>query len=222
MQAQADNDDQKLIDQAIALAGLSQSIRVVQHIAWKGQTNDTDFRSVIGSLLRIDAPSAAAIYGGSFEVSSGLRTLSHQLDPRHPDKDPEFVNIAINVIALQRQLQGSPKLLALLGEKIDALAQEFAGDGFYSDDETFERLLERCSEIYKATLSQLPNRIQIKGDPKNLKRATHQIRIRAALLAAIRGCFLWRQSGGTRWHFLFKKKSILRAVQQLINMPVRE
>lgn len=214
--------NQKTLDQAIALAGLTQSIRVVQHIAWKGATNDTDFKAVLNSILRIDAKSAADVYAGTFEVSTGLRFLNQQLDPQNKEKDPEFVNLVINVISLQGQLEKNKALMQKLGEKTQLLSNQFLDSDFYTNDELFEKLIDSCSETYKETLSKLTNRIQVKGEPKYLKEDQNQQRVRAALLAAIRACFLWRQSGGSRWHFLFNKKALLEAIRYLISNPTRE
>ena len=216
------SSNQSVVDQCIALAGLSQAIRIVQHIAWKGQTNSTDFKAVIASLLRVDASSAAAVYGGSFEVSTGLRVLSHQIDPSHRDKDPEFVNLVINVMSLQQQLQKNKPLMDVLTNNIAKLSEQYSDLEFYNDEDLFQQILENCSDTYKQTLSKLSNRIQVKGEPKHLKQPEIQSQVRAALLAAIRACFLWRQSGGSRWHFLFKKKELLKGIQHLINNPIRE
>ncbi|TQV76923.1 high frequency lysogenization protein HflD [Aliikangiella marina] len=212
----------QVVDQVIALAGLAQAVRVVQHLAWKGQTNPTDFKAVVSSLLRIEASSAAAVYDGSFEVSSGLRIISHQIDPNHQDKDPEFVNMVIHVMALQQQFNKNKRLMDILTSQISELSLEYGDFEFYNDDSKFEKLLEHCSSAYKLTLSKLSNRIQVKGDPKYLKQPHIQAQVRAALLAAIRACFLWRQSGGSRWHFLFKKKDLLNTAKYLLNNPIRE
>ncbi|TQV84462.1 high frequency lysogenization protein HflD [Aliikangiella coralliicola] len=214
--------NEKIIDQCIALAGLAQSVRVVQNLAWKGQTSESDFKAVIASLLRIDAVSAAGVYNGSFEVSSGLRILNQQLDPQHRDKDPEFVNLAINVMSLQTQLDRNQKLMDVLTQRIQQLSTEYSDQAFYSEEGLFADLVNGCSETYKQTLSRLPNRIQVKGEPKFLKIPENQARVRAALLAAIRACFLWRQSGGSRWHFLFRKKQLLEGIRHLIASPVKE
>jgi high frequency lysogenization protein len=216
------SNNQAVIDQCIALAGLAQAVRIVQHLAWKGQTNATDFKAVIASLLRIEAASAAAVYGGSFEVSSGLRVLSHQLDPQHKDKDPEFVNLVINVMTIQAQLQKDKALMNILTQMIADMSSEHLNLEFYNDEQRFEDLIAGCSNTYKQTLSKLANRIQVKGEPKYLKREEIQAQVRAALLCAVRACFLWRQSGGSRWHFLFKKKDLLKAIQHLVNNPIRE
>ncbi len=214
--------NQKTIDQCIALAGLTQAVRVVQHIAWKGNTNDTDFKAVLASVLRIDANSAAAVYGGSFELTSGLRYISRQIDPAHSDKDPEFVNLVINIMSLQSQIQKDKQLMQQLGEQTNNLSSRFSDLEFYSNEEIFESLLSAFSQAYQQTISKLPNRIQVKGQPTYLKQPGNQNRVRAALLAAIRACFLWRQSGGSRWHFLFNKKALLENINYLIANPLKE
>jgi len=208
------NINQTFIDQTIALAGLAQSIRIVQNIAWKGSTSDTDFKALVASLLRIDAGSAI-----SFEVSTGLRILKQQLDTTSRNKDPEFVSIAINVITLQRQLESNLSVMDQLSSKIAKLSSDYTVANFYQDNQLFEQLLNECSTAYEQTVSTLSNRIQIKGEPKYLKAKDNQIKVRAALLCGVRSTFLWRQSGGSRWHFLFKKKHLLEAAKYLLSHP---
>ncbi len=211
--------NQQSIDQAIALAGLAQSVRIVQHIAWKGETNQTDFKAVISSLLRIDAKSAIAVYGGSFEVSSGLRLLKQQLDTSNNNKDPEFVGIIINLLSLHKQLSSNTRLMNELSSFMAKLSARYANENYFQDDELFKQLLQDCSKAYRETLSKLPKRIQVKGEPRFLKPEENQIQVRAALLCAVRSAFLWRQSGGSRWHFLFKKKVLLETINHLLNNP---
>jgi len=213
--------NQTSIDQTVALAGLAQAIRIVQHIAWKGHTNETDFKSILGSLLRVDAKSAVDVYGGSFEVSTGLRLLKQQLDTSSSDKDPEFVGMAINLITLHKQLSSNTPLMNKLSQYTAKLSAKYSEQNFYQDDEIFNQLIEDCSDAYQQTVSKLPNRIQVKGEPKYLKDKENQIKVRAALLCAIRSLFLWRQSGGSHWQFLFKKKAILEAVSYLLSNPQR-
>ena len=198
---------------------MAQSIRIVQNIAWKGETSGTDFKSMIASLLRIDAESAVAVYGGSFEVSTGLRIIKQQLDTSSNSKDPEFVALAINLISLQKQLASNANIMDKLSSKIDKLSANYKEMDFYQDEALFQQILRDCSVAYEQTVSTLSNRIQVKGEPKYLKPKENQIMVRAALLCGIRSVFLWRQSGGSRWHFLFNKKSLLQAASHLLTNP---
>jgi len=213
--------NQQSIDQVVALAGLAQSVRIVQHIAWKGQTNQTDFKAVIASLLRVNADSAVSVYNGSFEVSTGLRLIKQQLDTSSNQKDPEFVGMIINLFSIHKQLSARSEIMDKLTKKIKTLSEKYGNENFYTDEDLFQQLLKDCSNAYKETVSKLSNRIQVKGEPKYLKPMENQIQVRAALLCAIRSIFLWRQSGGSRWQFLFKKKAILETASYLLSNPQR-
>ncbi|MDH5434340.1 MAG: high frequency lysogenization protein HflD [Gammaproteobacteria bacterium] len=214
--------DKKVTDQCIALAAMAQSIRVVQNIAWKGTTNDTDFKAVLVSILKTQAPSAAAIYNGSFELSTGLRILNGYFDPLSGSKDPEFIHLAINLIVSNDQLNKTPKILNSLTKDINWLSEKFNTEDIYTDDEIYQNYITECSEVYKKTLSRLSHRIKVNGKPEHLKQSKNQDRVRAALLAGIRACVLWRQLGGTRWHFLFKKALLTENIKHLISNPIRE
>ncbi len=216
------NINQTIIDQTIALAGMAQAIRAVQNIAWKGTTNPTDFKALVASLLRVDAPSAIAVYGGSFEVSSGLRIIKQQLDTSNSDKDPEFIQLIISLLSLHKQLISDQSIYQQMTSLINQLTSEYQDIDLYNDQQRFEELVNDCSSLYKQTLSKLPSRIQVKGDPNKLKEESNQAMVRCGLLCAMRSVFLWRQSGGSRWHFLFKKKAILNAATELIKSPRKE
>ncbi|MGB0495909.1 MAG: high frequency lysogenization protein HflD [Kangiellaceae bacterium] len=213
--------NQSSIDQAIALAGLAQSIKVVQNIAWKGDTNETDFKSVLASVLTINSESAASVYSGSFEVSTGLRIIKQQLDVSSQKKDPEFINLAINLLTLHKQVSANRTTMKLLTQGIEKIASNFNVEELHQDDTVFDSFVKDCSTLYSESISKLPNRIQVKGEPKHLEKELNQMKVRAALLCAMRSAFLWRQSGGSRWHFLFKKKTILDSVNYLISNPIR-
>lgn len=211
--------DQSFIDQVTALAGVAQSIKAVQNIAWKGSTSDTDLKAVIASLLRVDAETAIAVYDGTYEVNTGLRLVKQQLDASNRDKDPEFVHHAINLMTLQKQVESNSRVMENLSKNIVQIASKYNHLNFYQDEEVFEQLLEECSMAYEKTISTLPNRIKVKGEPRFLESSKNQVRVRAALLSAIRSLFLWRQSGGSRWHFIFKKKLITNAANYLLKNP---
>ena len=211
--------NQQQIDRAIALAGIAQSVRIVQHIAWKGETSDTDFKAMIASLLKIKAESAIAVYGGSYEVVTGLRIVKQQLDTQNPNKDPELVGMTIHLLSLHKQLLAQDDIMQHLSQKIEGLSKHYSDEAFYQDSEIFNQLLADTSGIYQATISKLGNRIKVNGDPKFLKLEVNQNKVRAALLCAFRSIFLWRQSGGSRWQFLFAKKTIVSAADYLIKNP---
>jgi high frequency lysogenization protein len=126
----------------------------------------------------------------------------------------------INVIMLQKTVSKQSSLMNQLTSKIEQLSQNFSDANTLDDDVAFENLVKECSTIYQQTLSQLPRRIQVKGEPKYLKQESNQIYVRAILLAAIRACFLWRQLNGSRWDFLLRKNKLIEALRYLIANPI--
>ena len=69
---------------------------------------------------------------------------------------------------------------------------------------------------YQDTLSTLRLRIQVQGDMRYLQQPDTANRIRALLLAGIRGATLWRQVCGHRWQLLFQRKKLLDATRALL------
>jgi high frequency lysogenization protein len=51
-----------------------------------------------------------------------------------------------------------------------------------------------------------------------LKSDANQHHIRALLLAGLRSALLWNQVGGKRRHFIFSRKQMLKAAQQLLQI----
>ena len=61
----------------------------------------------------------------------------------------------------------------------------------------------------------LGKRIQVTGNPELLKLDETANNIRTLLLGGVRFAWLWQQLGGRRWHLVFKRKQLLRAMEAL-------
>ena len=66
-------------ERTLALAGLFQALALVRTLATQGQADAASYVSSIGSVLRIDAPSVAAVFDGVGGVRLGLQTLQREL-----------------------------------------------------------------------------------------------------------------------------------------------
>ena len=66
------------------------------------------------------------------------------------------------------------------------------------------------------TISTITPRIMVSGNPAHLNNPENANRIRALLLAGIRGAMLWRQSGGGRWTLLLRRNVLLRETRMLL------
>jgi len=62
-------------------------------------------------------------------------------------------------------------------------------------------------------LSTLQRRIQVKGNAIYLQQPGVAERIRCLLFAAVRSAYLWRQLGGKRYHLLFWRGALIKALK---------
>lgn len=199
-----------LRNQAIALAGLSQAVYLVQHIAKRGTADREDMAASIGSVLKIDSGDVVDVYGGLHCVMTGLRQIEKQLGG--PDVvDPEQARYASTLIFLERKLMKQPRMLEAIRagmEQAAAIAEERG----VLDDEVVATL----AETYHQTVSQLKPRVMVAGEQMYLSDPENGNRIRALLLAGIRSVVLWRKCGGSRWKLLFLRPKLQKEAQQLL------
>lgn len=195
-------------DRVIALAGAMQATDLVRGIARRGQANPDDIETCLASLIRIDAPSSADIYGGIARLRSGLRLLEQQLNnPR----DMELTRYVITLMRLERQLSRRDDLLRLIRAGIEDIIQNLAH--FPLDH---GNTIASFADLYLKTLSTLSPRIMVSGDPVHLNNPANTNRIRALLLAGVRAAILWRQSGGGRLTLLLRRNPLLRETRLLL------
>jgi high frequency lysogenization protein len=121
------------------------------------------------------------------------------------------------VIALlrhERNLSRRKEMLAEIGRRISGAASA-RGDLPLLDPE----VLAGLAGIYGDTISKIEPRIIVRGNPLYLQSPENQERIRALLLAGIRGAMLWRQVGGSRWQLLAGRRSLLESARAYLKAP---
>jgi high frequency lysogenization protein len=200
-----------LRNQVIALAGLSQAVYLVQHIAKRGTADHEDMAASIGSVLKIDSGDVVDVFGGLHRVMTGLRQIDKQLGG--PDVvDPEQARYASTLIFLERRLMKQPRMLEAIRagmEKASAVAEERG----VLDDEALAIL----AETYHQTVSQLKPRVLVAGEQRYLSDPENANKIRSLLLAGIRSAVLWRKCGGSRWKLLFLRPKLQKEAEQLLD-----
>lgn len=205
--------DKQQRDRVIALAALMQAITLVQQVAETGQINQTEFATLLKSLLITDAPTTEAVYGDISQLKSGLKQLYKQLSKSKDSKDLQFLRYAINLLHLERQLAKRPAMMELINRGIERLPQQIDYFGNINNPQ----VIARFADIYNRTLSELTPRIQVQGDPTFLQQTDNINRVRALLLSGIRAAILWQQKGGRRWHFIFQSNKMLAITTALID-----
>lgn len=199
-----------LTHQAIALAGLSQAVFLVQQIARRGVADRETMEASLGSTLKIDADDVLDVFGGLHGVTVGLRQLEKQL--AGPGKaDPEQARYASTLIFLERKLMQQPEMVEAIGTAVRHATERAEEWGVLDDD-----VVKILADAYQRTLSTLKPRVLVAGEQRHLARSDNAHSIRALLLAGIRSVVLWRQCGGTRWKLLFYRTRLQQEIRRLL------
>ncbi|MEH8019270.1 high frequency lysogenization protein HflD [Rheinheimera muenzenbergensis] len=201
-----------LSTQIIALAGLCQALQLVQKVARSAETSNEALTTMLSSVAVLSADEPLQIYGNQAEnLTTGLKLIVDQLGDK-PQKDVELTRYVVGVLALERRLNKTPARLKALGDKLQHLQRQLQHFAITDDN-----MLANLADIYSECISSLGSRIQIYGQPDLLKQTAVQHKVRALLLAAIRSAVLWRQAGGSRLNFIFKRRKLVAQAQQMLS-----
>lgn len=198
-------------DRVIALAALVQTVTLVRQIAETGQVNQTEFETLLHSLLAIDAVTTETVYGDLSQLKPGIKQLNKQLSDKKSQADTTLLRYIFSLLHLERKLAKRPAMLDLISREIEQIPQQID----YFGDINNPQIIARFADIYHRTISELSPRIQVHGNPQFLQQPDNINRIRALLLAGIRAAILWHQKGGRRWQFIFQSNKILKIATEL-------
>lgn len=200
-----------LSTQIIALAALCQALKLVQQVARSTEVDKEALSLILQSVAVIDAERPLQIYGDdTANLQDGFKLIVDQLGDK-PQKDVELTRYIVGVLALERRLAKTPANLARLGDKLQHLQRQLQHFTVLDDN-----MLANLADIYADCISSLGGRIQIYGQPQLLKQPAVQHKVRALLLAAVRAAVLWRQAGGSRLNFIFKRRKLVEQARQML------
>jgi high frequency lysogenization protein len=196
----------------LALAGLFQSVQLVQQTARGGTRDQAATRSCIGSLFATDAASVLAVFGTLPDLRCGLEVLIGQLDNDQGRRDLELTAYVITLLHHERRLSRNRTMMGRLATGIEQVHKQAEYFGAYN-----ATVIAALADLYQQTISTLSPRIMVRGEPGLLATPENQQLIRALLLAGIRSAVLWRQCGGSRWRLVLQRKPLLNCAQQLMS-----
>jgi high frequency lysogenization protein len=198
-------------DRSIALAGMYQAVKLVQQTA-QGERRDADAtRASIKSILNTDPESAAAVYGDSRALITGLEIVTGQLANDSKQRDMALTGYVITLMHLERKLTRQSELMKKLAGGIEGIKGDVAFADVVAPD-----IIAALAEVYKDTVSTLQPRIMVQGEESVLRNTESKNMIRALLLAGMRAAVLWRQRGGNRIKLIFQRKQILDCCEELL------
>ncbi|HEY6892607.1 MAG TPA: DUF489 family protein, partial [Rhodanobacteraceae bacterium] len=99
----------------IALAGVFQGCRLVLDLATTGKADAASSESSLTSIFRIDADSAADVFGGISGVRLGFEELIAQLDG---ERDVALTRLVLAVVRLAKKLDRNTSMRDALREGI--------------------------------------------------------------------------------------------------------
>lgn len=199
-------------DQLIAMAGMTQAVQLIQTLAYEGRVADQDaLEACIGSLFAFDAPDTASIYGGLSGVRFGLKRLSELLtgNSRAP-RDLELTRYVVTLFAVTKAFRNDAEMGETLFRRLEELKSSYQQHGADTG------LLSDLNNLYRSTLSQLPQKFVINGEKHHLEDMQVSSSVRALLLAGVRATILFDQVGGRRWRLLFQRGKYVEGAQRLL------
>ena len=168
-------------NQTIALAGLYQSLALVQQIAWHGEREAACIAPSIASILKIDVDDFIQPYGSIYNLKLGLYTLKQTIEKRNDSRVLERTRYAVNLMYLENKLHSNQQVLSALGREIERIHSRYP-----NVEDSLDDLCRELGETYRDYISPLGPKIIVQGDPDFLQMDHHANSIRALLLAGIR------------------------------------
>lgn len=188
----------------------------MQQLSREGRVDAAPFSASLGSVLAIDAPSPADVYGGMAGVRLGLQLLHEKLGGDATPQDLEMAKYVIAMMQLEAGLRRRPEVGESIRNGLRAVESQMEFFKGQADDNTEARLAEKLAELYTRTLSTLSPRIMVTGEQGYLADGRIAANVRAALFAGIRAAVLWRQLGGSRWQLLLSRRKLAAEAGRLL------
>ncbi|AAO26970.1 hypothetical protein YcfC [Buchnera aphidicola str. Bp (Baizongia pistaciae)] len=199
----------------LSLAGICQSIVLVNQLSETGECHSKSFEICIDSMLNLYPTTVLSIYGNKEKnLKLGITTLMSLLNVNAILKcknSIKMIRYIFNLITLENRLENNIKYKNILFKELSILIQQHKNRVY-----TYDLLADRLAQIYLDTVSKLGFRIQVSGSKKVLHNIVIQNKIRCILLSGIRATMLWKQIGGRRYQFVFYRNSIFHYADMIL------
>jgi high frequency lysogenization protein len=197
--------------QVMALAAIAQAAALARQLAREGRADSTAMAATVHSILMLDADNTESIFIDRQHLRLGLEMVRETFE-RDTPMQTELMRYCASLLHLQKQLARNSEMLGTIGKRIMQIQKQVNIHG----SETNSQVISSCAALYADTLSTFRFRIQINGNPQYLQQDSIASQIRTVLLGGIRAVTLWRQLGGSRLDFVFKRKAIYNTTLSLL------
>lgn len=196
----------------LSLAGVCQSVYLVQQLAQFGKCDDSAFEICLKSILEINPISIISIYGNhERNLNIGLKMLISILTfSNFSYSYIELIKCFFDIIIVENKLKKNRVTICSLQKRIYIISNEY----YINNNINF--LINQLSELYFKNISTLGSRIKIKGSKNFLKDIEIQKKIRCLLFSAIRSVVLWKQFGGNQLKLIFFRYYIIKKAKKIL------
>ncbi|MDA8651182.1 high frequency lysogenization protein HflD [Porticoccaceae bacterium] len=195
-------------DQAIALAGVFHCAELVDKLAHNGYVSELQLGQAMTALLNQNPQSVMDLYGDLDNLELGMTSMRAAIE-QDTKTTTDVMRYVIGIMYLARKLTSDKKRLTDIGEGI-----EIAGRQAEVFTPMHDNVVANIASLYSNTISTLPSRIKVRGNPLYLKQTAVAQRTRCLLFSGIRSAFLWHQLGGKRRHLLWQRKLFISVMPE--------
>lgn len=200
---------------AIALGGVCQSASLVPQLSSKGQCDQPLYLTAINSIFNTSPSSIEDVYDGVENIRSGLQILSKLLAANNQDQI-ETMKYAFSVLGITSKLIKNPQALDKISKRLERIQIPYSTFDKTTIIEHQDELSYSLAGIYSDIISPLGTKIRVTGKVEYLQNSLVQAKVRASLLGAVRSAMLWYQVGGNRLQFLYGRRSIVNAANNIL------
>jgi len=196
----------------LSLAGICQSVHLVQQLAQSGKCDRDAFKVSLQSILEINPDSVIKIYGNHEKnLNVGLKKLVSILTfSNFSFSYIELIKYIFDMMIVERKLKKDHMATCSLKKKILIVSSE------YYINNNIHILTSQLAKIYLDIISSLGSRILVKGVKVFLQDFTIQEKIRCLLLSGIRSIVLWKQFGGNQIKLIYFRYYIIRKAKKIL------
>ncbi len=202
-------------ERILALAGIFQAATLVDRLARRGVADEGCMAVCLGSILATDPEAVDSVYDGGAEgLRTGLESICRHFGPPSKDgggRDFDVVRYVLSSMQIAHKLVRRPDLLRIIAEGIDRVRPQVERFSLCHDN-----VLANLADVYTRSISEIRPRIVVKGHATHLTNPRQVDRVRALLFAAVRSAVLWRQCGGRRLEFFYRRSAMVRCAARLL------
>ncbi len=196
----------------LALAGVLQTISLVESLAKTGKADPALIETQLRSLLALTPDSALAVYGNETNLLIGLHAVIDLFDHRHGRRYTAHMHYLMALIYLQNKLRRNTAMCQTIHTQLQQIAKQT-----HFMPLLHPTLVNNIAHLYLDTLATYRFRVQVHGKNTYLTQDGIIALVRALLFSGVRAAMLWRQVGGNRLQFLFARHQIMHTAMEIID-----